>query len=683
VGVAPGIEALLAHTDWVRALARSLLRDPARAADLEQELWLRVLRRPPPVLDDPRPWLATVLRRLAFTGARSGRRRREHEGRAGVERSTPAGPAEEVLLEAERARDLAALVLELAPPEREVVLLRYYRDLPPRRMATELGRPLATVKAQLHRGLAELRARLDRRHGGRDAWAALFLPLAWPRATGLGLATKLALAACSSGALVLAWRFWPQRAQPEQAAPAFVAESRAETEPSVGLVPARESEAASGAGERSALVTPPAVAEPPPRFPASRFETLVGRLVSPHGEPWAGIRVRALDRGGLAWADERESAVVGQGVYLLLPEELRDDPAARAAFVRERFEDPREALALLAGQPHVPDVARTDARGLFRLTVRAGTKQVALEDQGLHLIGHAPPRERFADELEWHFAARARDLHGVVLDATGVPLADVEVTLGTPVPKEVSQRVELGRGVLCPQATTRSDAGGAFILAAPEELDFWVDATAEDVSEHVYLEPGHWPESLELVLGLLPSSVRPVLRGRVVRPDGGAVAGAVVLCGPALAECDGEGRFHLGLSAPLTGEAILFVAPGFDPRVDEVLGARLAGASGAIELGDLALPDTALELSGRVLDREGRPVAGVALTLADPTHSPARGLALEELSGGQALLRNSDANGRFRFTGLFARPYTLELPDLALRFGPFSPSRDDLVLRLP
>jgi len=132
VDAAPGLEALLAHAEWVRALARSLLRDPERAAELEQELWLRVLKRPPPLLDDPRAWLATVLRRLAFTGARAGRRRREREEKAGLERSAPSGPAEEVLLEAERARDLAALVLELATPEREVVLLRFYRDLPPR-----------------------------------------------------------------------------------------------------------------------------------------------------------------------------------------------------------------------------------------------------------------------------------------------------------------------------------------------------------------------------------------------------------------------------------------------------------------------------------------------------------------------------------------------------------------------
>lgn len=680
---APGLEALLAHAEWVRVLARNLLRDPARAADLEQELWLRVLKRPPPVLDDPRAWLGTVLRRLAFTGARAGRRRREREDRAGLERSTPSGPAEEVLLEAERARDLAALVLELAAPEREVVLLRFYRDLPPRRIAAELGRPLATVKSQLHRGLAELRGKLDRRHGGREAWALLFCPLAFPRAPEIGLVTKLALAGGAVGALVLAWRFVPERAQPEPLVATLQAATGAAPEPAPGLVAPAEPAAAAREETRTASAGSSAAVEPPPRFPAPRLETLVGRLVSPRGEPLAGVRVRARERGALAWADARQSALVAPGVYLLLPEELRDDPAGRAAFVRERFEDPREALALLAGTPLEADSTRTDARGLFRLTVRAGTREVELVDPELHLLGRAPPSARLADESEWHFATRARELRGTVRDVTGAPLAEVELQLEAPVPNELSAHLELGRGLLSPQVRTTSDERGDFVFTAPEELSFWLLAFAQDVSAQLYLEPGRWPQRVELVLGVLPSPQRPVLSGRVVRSDGGSVSDALVLCGEALAECDGEGRFRLGLSGPCSGEPILVVAPGFDPKVDEVLGARLAGASGAIELGELALPDTALELSGRVIDGLGRPAAEIAVALADPTHSPVLGRPLEELAGGQATQLVTDAEGRFRFTGLFDRPYTLGLLETGVRFGPFLPTREDLVLRVP
>lgn len=680
---APGLEAMLAHAEWVRVLARRLLRDPERAAELEQELWLRVLKRPPPVLDDPRAWLGTVLRRLAFTGARAGRRRREREQKAGLERSAPSGPAEEVLLEAERARDLAALVLELAAPEREVVLLRFYRDLPPRRIAAELGRPLATVKSQLHRGLAELRGKLDRRHGGREAWALCLAPLAFPRSPGIGLVTKLALASGAVGVLVLVGRRVPERARTEPVAAALETAASAALESSVGLVAASAPEAAAPERARTTVAGSSALVEAPPRFPAPRLETLVGRLVDAQGEPFAGVRVQAVDPGRLVWADERESALVGQGVYLLLPENLEADPAARAAFVQARFEDPREALALLAGTPLVPERTLTDARGLFRLTVRAGTKEIALEEGELHLLGRAPPRQRLADEQEWHFATRARELHGRVRDATGEVLVGVELTLGVPVADDVSARIELGRGLAQHQPTTRSDARGEFTFLAPDDLPFWVIASAEDASEHLFLEPGKWPERLELVLALLPSAQRPVLSGRVVRADGGPVKGAIVLCGEALAECDGEGRFRLGLPGPCTGEAILVAAPGFDPKVDEVLGARLTGASGAIELGELALPDTALELAGRVLDGRGRPVAGLELTLADPTYNPLRARALEEFTSGGALVLVTDAEGRFRFRGLFARPYSLALGEPEQRLGPFLPTRDDLVLRVP
>jgi len=41
------IETLLSHRPFVRALARRLVRDEARAEDVVQETWLAALRRPP------------------------------------------------------------------------------------------------------------------------------------------------------------------------------------------------------------------------------------------------------------------------------------------------------------------------------------------------------------------------------------------------------------------------------------------------------------------------------------------------------------------------------------------------------------------------------------------------------------------------------------------------------------
>ncbi len=40
------IETLLAHREWVRAVALAVVRDPNAADDVEQETWLAALRTP-------------------------------------------------------------------------------------------------------------------------------------------------------------------------------------------------------------------------------------------------------------------------------------------------------------------------------------------------------------------------------------------------------------------------------------------------------------------------------------------------------------------------------------------------------------------------------------------------------------------------------------------------------------
>lgn len=48
-------------------------------------------------------------------------------------------------------------VSSLPEPYREIVLLRFFGELSLDEIAREVGRPLGTVKTQLHRGLARLR----------------------------------------------------------------------------------------------------------------------------------------------------------------------------------------------------------------------------------------------------------------------------------------------------------------------------------------------------------------------------------------------------------------------------------------------------------------------------------------------------------------------------------------------
>lgn len=68
-------------------------------------------------------------------------------------------------MRAERATEIRAAVMALPEPYREVVALRFFAEASLDEIARQTGRPLGTVKTQLHRGLARLRAQL----GGGEA----------------------------------------------------------------------------------------------------------------------------------------------------------------------------------------------------------------------------------------------------------------------------------------------------------------------------------------------------------------------------------------------------------------------------------------------------------------------------------------------------------------------------------
>jgi RNA polymerase sigma-70 factor (ECF subfamily) len=65
-----------------------------------------------------------------------------------------------VAIAGERSATVHAAVRGLEEPYREIVLLRFFADLPLIEIAAETGRPLGTVKTHLHRGLTRLRLAL-------------------------------------------------------------------------------------------------------------------------------------------------------------------------------------------------------------------------------------------------------------------------------------------------------------------------------------------------------------------------------------------------------------------------------------------------------------------------------------------------------------------------------------------
>jgi RNA polymerase sigma-70 factor (ECF subfamily) len=192
-------DALLAHGEFVRALARKLVFEDDRADDVVQETWLAALEHAPERPRSLRAWLARVARNVALKASRAESRRRRREEHAPLPRPPEAPP--DAVDRLARGRQVVEAVLALDEPYRTTVVLRFYEDLEPSEIARRLGVNGATVRTRLKRGLDMLRARLDREAGDRRAWCLALLPVLVPHRSVTGgillmsAKTKLSLAA--------------------------------------------------------------------------------------------------------------------------------------------------------------------------------------------------------------------------------------------------------------------------------------------------------------------------------------------------------------------------------------------------------------------------------------------------------------------------------------------------------
>ncbi len=142
-----------AHALGLIRLAHIMLGDRQAAEDVVQDAFLGLYRRWPHLRDQAKA--LGYVRSSVLNGCRSELRRRptaELEGSHGL----PGTSAESAVLTAEARREIIHALRCLPDRQREVLVLRFYLDLPDDQIAAAMHISQSTVRSAAHRGLAAL-----------------------------------------------------------------------------------------------------------------------------------------------------------------------------------------------------------------------------------------------------------------------------------------------------------------------------------------------------------------------------------------------------------------------------------------------------------------------------------------------------------------------------------------------
>jgi RNA polymerase sigma-70 factor (ECF subfamily) len=634
------LERVLTEDGWLRRIARRLVGE-RDADDLAQDAWVAALARGRRGRE-ARPWMLGVMHNLR----RQRARRAADESarvREGAERRL-APSTDEVVLELTQRQRVTAGLLALEEPYRTALFLRYVHDATLEQIARQTGVAVSTAHGRVRRGLELLHARLDPT-GADDgrSWAALLLPAAGPprlAATlggiAMGTAAKVAVSlAALGGALIIVWsRVEHRAALVEQAAEPR--EERAAEEPSA---PALLAQPAASGEARAAL---PRAAETPPaeRTPAAPAPMLHGRVLDVDGAPVGGVPVGYGKHGARGEAE-----------------------------------------------------ATSDAGGAFALPARAsgGERLVCLAPDLTTLVhGAESGGERIV------VVAPRADLAGTVVDPAGAPIAGASVAFRL--------RQSLFRDLGVPRPFTAESTGERSTTTGLDGRFAFEGAAG---GPHLALQasaPGYADQEVDLprggdpglVIALQPLDGDVLIRGLVLDALGRPAAGASVSSGVEIATTGPDGAFELRWRKEGTGQYVQGEDQVWRPEADSSMLMAAKPGHGAVRVSvadlDLAaevvlrLASAPRQISGRVVDPEGKPRAGV---LVWETTAHLFGSEILTSGSGRAMVRRTleemtrgaepqgaltDAEGRFALGGLWEGTYDLAAfdPRTCAQAGGFS-----------
>ena len=162
VSVEPDLTALVRdYSGLLYRVALSLLRHPAEAEDVVQDVFVRVLQRQRELSDivDLRPWLVRIAWNLALDRTRRIRPQQIDDVFAATLVSADI-PADRAMAEAGRIRQVLDAMERLPKRERQALLLSAMDELSTAEIGAVLGKSESSVRSLLFRARTHLRERL-------------------------------------------------------------------------------------------------------------------------------------------------------------------------------------------------------------------------------------------------------------------------------------------------------------------------------------------------------------------------------------------------------------------------------------------------------------------------------------------------------------------------------------------
>lgn len=147
----------------VYGLAKRVVRDPSKAEDVTQEVFLEVWRKAArfdAAKGKARTWIMTITHRRAVDAVRRSESQKRQDHHGGLDEVTHDEPADAVIQAEEHGavRECLATLTEL---QLESVRLAYFNGYTYGEVATLLDKPLPTIKTRMRDGLIRLRDCLE------------------------------------------------------------------------------------------------------------------------------------------------------------------------------------------------------------------------------------------------------------------------------------------------------------------------------------------------------------------------------------------------------------------------------------------------------------------------------------------------------------------------------------------